>query len=213
MKQYISELIGTYLLVLVGCGAVVMSELHGSPQLFGITLTFGLVVLVMVYAFGKISGAHINPAVTIAFSYYGVFPKNKIFGYVFSQSLGAILASLTLSFILPSKHNYGVTSPSGSIIESFLIEILITFVLMFVILIVANDHKIISKLGGVIIGFTVFALAYLTGPISGASMNPARSLGPALISGQLDNIWIYLTAPIIGAITAVAIFKASKITV
>jgi aquaporin NIP len=204
MKKYYAELIGTYMLVFCGTGAIIINqEMNGVITHPGIAATFGLIVAAVIYALGDVSGAHINPAVTIAFALRKVFPAKEIIPYIVSQSIGAILASLSLHLLFPLNEQLGGTSPAGSIIQTFILEILLTFFLMFVILRVSHGSREQGIMAGMAIGAVVLLEALFAGPITGASMNPARSLGPALVSGELQFLWIYIAAPIMGSSMAV----------
>lgn len=204
MNKYIAEFIGTFALVFAGTGAIIVNEItNGAISHVGISLTFGLVVTAMIYAVGDISGAHLNPAVTLGFWIARSFPGRQVFPYLMSQTAGAILASATLHYLFAQHPTLGTTIPSGSAAQSFVLEIILTFFLMFVILNVATGAKEKGLMAGVAVGATVALDALFGGPVSGASMNPAHSLAPALVSGHLDSLWIYLTAPIIGAFIAV----------
>lgn len=210
-KRYIAEFLGTALLVFFGAGAIVINEIsEGSITHGGIALAFGLVVLLMIYSFGKISGAHINPAVTLAFWYSGHIERRLVLPYILSQFAGAVAGCLILFLLFPSQNSYGLTLPFGSVFQSFALEILLSFVLMLVIIMVVTGDSSLSNWAGLIIGGTVMLLALVGGPISGASMNPARSFGPALISANWSHIWIYLTAPVIGAIPAVWVCRSAR---
>ena len=203
MKKYLAEIIGTFALVFCGTGAIVINqEAGGVISHIGIAITFGLIVSSMIYTVGDISGAHLNPAVTIAFYVAKVFPSKEILPYILSQGVGAFLASITLKFLFPANNDLGSTLPSGLPMQSFVLEVILTFLLMFVILHVAKGSKEQGMFAGVAVGGMVMLEAIFAGPICGASMNPIRSLAPALTSGHLEHIWIYITAPIIGAILA-----------
>lgn len=212
MKNYIAELIGTFCLVFAGTGAIVIdSSADGVITHVGIALTFGLIVMAMIYAIGDISGAHINPAVTIAFWAADRFDAKSVLPYVVCQCLGALLASLLIYLLFPVHPTLGATTPANTwwipvepmIWQSFVLEVVLTFILMFVILSVSTGAKEKGIMAGVAIGGTVALAAMFAGPISGASMNPARSLGPAVVSGHLTYLWIYVAAPILGALLAV----------
>ena len=208
MKKYIAETIGTFALVFCGTGAVIIDqESGGAVSHVGIAITFGLIVMAMIYALGNISGAHLNPAVTIAFAISKRFPFNQVFPYIISQVTGALLASLVLRFLFPGNPLLGATMPHNSEWQSFVLELILTFFLMLVIINVATGSKEQGMFAGLAIGSTVLLEAMFAGPVCGASMNPARSLAPALISGHLEHLWIYLTATIIGAVTAIPIWK------
>ena len=203
MKKYLAEIIGTFALVFCGTGAIVINqEAGGVISHIGIAITFGLIVSSMIYTVGDISGAHLNPAVTIAFYVAKVFPSKEILPYILSQGVGAFLASITLKFLFPANNDLGSTLPSGLPMQSFVLEVILTFLLMFVILHVAKGSKEQGMFAGVAVGGMVMLEAIFAGPICGASMNPIRSLAPAITSGHLEHIWIYITAPIMGAILA-----------
>lgn len=211
MKKYLAELIGTFALVFCGTGAIVINQqTNGQVGHVGIAITFGLIVTAMIYAFGDKSGAHINPAVTIAFSIARLFPKKEILPYVLSQAVGALLASALLKFLFPANLNLGATIPAGPDMQSFVLEIVLTFLLMLVILFTSQGSKEVGTLAGLAIGGVVMLEAMFAGPICGASMNPARSLSPAIVSGNIAPLWIYLTAPVLGAALATFVWRAVK---
>lgn len=208
MKKYIAEAIGTFALVFCGTGAIIIDqETKGTVSHVGIAITFGLIVMAMIYALGNISGAHLNPAVSIAFAVAKRFPAKQLLPYIVSQIAGAVLASLILKFLFPANDFLGSTIPQGVPLQSFVIEFLLTFFLMLVIINVATGSKEQGMFAGLAIGSTVLLEAMFAGPISGASMNPARSLAPAIISGHIEHLWIYLTATIIGAAAAIPLWK------
>lgn len=210
MKKYISELIGTFALVFCGTGAIIINEQTGAISHVGIAATFGLVILAMIYTYGEVSGAHFNPAVTIAFSLINLFPKKEVLPYLSSQFIGAFAASGILKFLFPENLNLGSTIPLGSDMQSVIIEIILTFLLMTVILNVSQGSKEVGIMAGIAIGATVLLEAMFAGPISGASMNPARSLAPAVISQNYHSLWIYITAPLVGSTGAAIFWKALK---
>lgn len=192
------------MMVFCGTGSIIINqEMNGVITHPGIAATFGLIVAAVIYALGDVSGAHINPAVTIAFAIRKVFPAKEVLPYIVSQCTGAVLASLTLLSLFPMNKSLGGTIPAGSNMQSFVFEILLTFILMFVILRVSQGSREKGIMAGMAIGAVVLLEALFAGPVSGASMNPARSLGPALLSGELQFLWIYLTAPILGSSLAV----------
>jgi len=205
MKKYWAELLGTYILVFVGTGAIMINEITGGEvSHLGVGLSFGLVVMAMIYAIGDISGAHINPAVTIAFAIAKRFPKNQILPYISFQLAGAILASASLYFIFPESNTMGETLPlKDDWIQSFMLEFILTFILMFVILNVSTGSKEKGITAALAVGGVVAFEATFAGPISGASMNPARSIAPAIFSGELTHLWLYVIATILGSILAV----------
>ena len=203
MNRYICELIGTFFLVFAGTGAIIANDIYGSIGHVGIAFSFGLVVMAVIYAIGDTSGAHINPAVTIGFLVIKKLQFKDALMYVFFQCLGAILASLFLKIVFPQHELLGATLPEVTVWGAFIYEYLLTFFLMLVILSVATGSKEKGLMAGIAIGGTVALEALFAGPVTGASMNPARSLAPALISGYLDHLWIYLVATTLGAISAV----------
>ncbi len=213
-KNYIAEFIGTFSLVFCGTGAMTINEVTGGDvSHVGIAITWGLIVMGMIYAFGDISGAHFNPAVTIAFAYAKKFPWKEVPKYLIIQCLGAIAASGVLLFLFPTSEFYGATLPTLDIVDvygAFVLELLLTFFLMVVIINVSTGSKEIGVIAGIAIGGIVLLEAMFAGPITKASMNPARSLGPALISGHLEYLWLYIVAPIIGAFLAVVSCKLVK---
>jgi aquaporin Z len=203
----VAEGAATFCLVFFGTSAIIVNQMsQGVIGHVGISFVFGLVVLAMIYTFGSTSGAHMNPAVTIGFFAAGRISAKESAVYVAVQTVGALVASLTLRFLFPLSTTLGQTLPSGSAAQSFFIEFLFTAVLMMVIMGVAHDNRAEGLMAGVAIGATVTVEAFVGGPISGASMNPARSIGPALVSGQLSFLWIYLVATTAGSVIATKFF-------
>ncbi len=201
MHRVVAEFIGTFALVFAGCGAIVIdAETGGTISHLGIAISFGLVIMVMIYATGHISGAHLNPAVTLTFALTRHLPFERAIGYWAGQLVGAISAALALRVLFGNTANLGATVPRGSAWQSFLLEIILTFMVMFVIMAVATDVRAVGQAAAIAIGGTVGLCAMFGGPISGASMNPARSLGPALVSSTWNAQWVYLIAPVIGAV-------------
>lgn len=204
MKKFTAEFIGTFALVFAGTGAIVINETsQGAITHAGIALTFGLIVLVMIYTLGDISGAHLNPAVTIGFWFSQRLPGREVPPYVASQCAGALAASGLMRFLFPDNLLLGTSLPAGSEMQSLVLETMLTALLMFVILGVSTGAKEKGITAGIVIGSVVALEAMFAGPISGASMNPARSLGPALVSGHLSSLWIYIAAPLLGAAVGV----------
>jgi aquaporin NIP len=198
-RRLFAEAIGTFALVFAGAGAVMVNAQTGELGHAGVAIAFGLVITVMVYAVGHVSGAHLNPAVSLAFALTRHFPWPRVAGYWAAQVAGAVAAAALLRGSLGDVAHVGATLPSGSDRQSFLWEVVLTFFLMFVIVAVATDTRAVGEAAAIAIGATVGLDAMVGGPISGASMNPARSLGPAVVAGDLESLWIYLTAPFLGA--------------
>ena len=210
-KRFISEIIGTFALVFCGTGAMVINDFTGGTVTHvGVAITFGLIVMGMIYAFGDISGAHMNPAVTIGFAYAKKFPWKEVPAYVLAQLIGAFLASGILLYLFPESQTLGATLPGLSALKVFILEIILSFFLMVVIINVSTGSKEIGVVAGIAIGSVVLLEAMFAGPITGASMNPARSIAPAVVSGNIADLWIYIFAPIIGCVLAVVTCKLVK---
>jgi aquaporin NIP len=204
MRKCFAEALGTFGLVFAGTGAIVVDQTSGGAVTHvGVALTFGLIVMAMIYAFGDISGAHINPAVTLGFAVAGRLPARRVLPYMLAQTLGAIAASLLLRILFPASPMLGTTLPAGSAAQSLVLEIVLTFFLMLVILQMSSGPRESGLMAGIAIGGVVGLEALFAGPICGASMNPARSLAPALVSGHFTSLWLYLVGPVIGSILAV----------
>lgn len=199
VRALTAEAIGAFALVFAGAGAVMIDEKTERLGQVGIALTFGLVIMAMIYAVGHISGAHFNPAVTFAFALTRHFPWSRTLAYWTAQLGGALAAALVLRASLGDVAHVGATLPAGSDGQSFLWETILTFFLMFVVMAVATDSRAVGEAAAIAIGGTIALDALFGGPISGASMNPARSLGPALASGTFGSLWVYLVAPPLGA--------------
>lgn len=213
MKKYIAEFIGTFALIFCGCGAMVINEVTGGDVTHvGICITWGFIVIAMIYAVGDISGAHLNPAVSIAFAYAKKFPWKEVPMYFIAQLLGALLASYTLKFLFPTSEFLGGTHLNEIIdpTRGFVIEFLLTFFLMFVIINVSSGSKEVGIVAGIAIGGVVMLEALFAGPMTNASMNPIRSLAPAITSLKFDDLWVYILAPVLGALTAVMSCKLIK---
>jgi len=207
-RRLVAEIFGTFALVFAGTGAIVINDIcdHSITHV-GIALTFGWIVLAMIYAIGDISGCHLNPAVTLGFLVAGRMEKRLVIPYIISQFTGAITASFVLKVLFPEHRTLGATLPHGSDWQSFILEVLLTMILMVVILCVSSGAKEKGILAGVAVGSVIALEAMFAGPISGASMNPARSLAPALVSWHLSSLWVYLAAPVVGALLAIPIFR------
>jgi MIP family channel proteins len=196
-----AEMIGTALLVIFGPGSAVISAYRdGAITLEGIAAANGIIIMVLIYAIGHVSGAHFNPGVTIAFALFRHFQPREVAPYIGAQFLGGILGALILWALFGDALKSGVTAPSGSDAQGIGMEIVLTFLLMFVITAVATDVRAVGAAAAIAVGSTVGLDVLIGGPITGGSMNPARSLGPALVSGELDDLWIYLIASPVGAI-------------
>lgn len=211
MNKLLSELLGTFTLVFAGTGAIVINDVSGGViGHAGIALTFGLVVMAMIYTFGEVSGAHLNPAVTLGFAVAGRFEWKNVPGYVLAQIIGAVAASGVVHWLFPAHEKLGATLPAGSAMQSVVLELILTAILMLVILRNSTGAKEKGITAGIAIGGVIALEAMFAGPICGASMNPVRSLAPALVSGHLEHLWIYLAAPILGALLAVPLAKMTN---
>lgn len=198
--------------MLAGTGAIVINDVSGGAIThIGVALTFGLIVTAMIYTVGDVSGAHLNPAVTLGFWAAGRFPGHQILPYLASQMSGALLASGLLRMLFPVHGTLGATLPQGSVLQSFVLETFLTLLLMLVIFRVSHGAREKGMHAAIAIGAMVALEAALAGPISGASMNPARSLGPALVSGHTEHLWIYLTATVLGAQLAVPLCRLGRV--
>ncbi len=207
-RRLCAEAFGTFCLVFAGTGAVVVNEVSGGGVTHvGVALTFGLVVMALVYALGKASGCHINPAVTLGLCAAGRLDRSLVLPYVGVQCAGAFLASGMLRMLFPESRTLGATLPAGSDLQSLVLEFLLTLILMFVILSVSRGAGEDKLVGGLVIGGVIGFEALFAGPISGASMNPARSLAPAVVAMHLDHVWIYVVAPIAGALASVPLCR------
>jgi len=216
-NQLFAEILGTFCLVFVGTGAITVNELYGGALTHvGVAVSFGLIVLAMIYTVGDVSGAHLNPAVTLVFVAAKRMNFAPALGFIGAQLIGALAASL-LVFLLftesmsAERLTLGATTPSGSLTQAFVMEVVLSFILMFVILGVSTGAKEKGITAGLAIGMTVLLLALFGGPVTGASMNPARSLAPALVSGELGALWLYMLAPITGALIAVASCRLTRV--
>lgn len=207
-RRLVAEAFGTFCLVFAGTGAAVVNEVTGGGVTHvGVALTFGLVVMAMIYALGNVSGCHINPAVTIGLWAAGRFDRYLVLPSIGSQCVGALVASGMLRMLFPESRTLGATIPAGSDLQSLVLEFLLTLILMFVILGVSAGGGDAKHLAGIAIGGVIGFEALFAGPISGASMNPARSLAPALVTMHLDQVWIYIVAPIAGALASVPLCR------
>ena len=208
MKKYLSECIGTFILIFVGTGSVIVDQQTHALGLVGIATVWGLVIIALIYAFGDISGTHINPAVTVAFAVDKRFEWREVPAYLGSQLLGAFMASGLLKFLFPDSRTLGFTQPlPGGEMQSFILEVVMTFILMMIILRVSTGAKEKGITAGIVIGATVWLLVLFGGPISGTSLNPTRSIAPAILGNNLQNLWIYLTAPFLGAVLGVGVHR------
>ena len=207
-RRLSAELLGTFFLVLIGPGAVMVNAAYGHALgPIGVSLAFGFVVLAMVYALGHLSGAHINPAVTLAFWSVRRFPGHEVVPYVLAQCAGAVLASVVLRVVLGAVGQMGATIPAVPTAAAFGIEFLLSFVLMFVVMAAATDERVTAGFAPLTIGLTVAFCALVGGPLTGASMNPARSFGPALVGSLWNAHWLYWIAPVVGMVTAAQAYE------
>ena len=206
-RALVAEAIGTFALVFAGCGAIMVDQKTHQLGHIGVAISFGLVIMFGIYAVGHISGAHFNPSVTFAFALSRHFPWSRAVGYWGAQLAGALAAAALLRGSLGNRADVGATLPSGSQGQAFLWEMVLTFFLMFVIMAVATDTRAVGEAAAIAIGGTVGLDAMFGGPITGASMNPARSTGPALVSGNLHALWLYILAPIVGASLAAVAYQ------
>ncbi len=208
MKKYLSEVIGTFILLFAGTGCVVVNEQTGGALgLPGIAAVWGFVIIAMIYAFGDISGTHLNPAVTVAFAVDKRFAWKEVPAYLGSQFTGALAASLLLQFLFPENKTLGITQPSGSELQAFVMEAVMTFILMMVILRVSVGAKEKGITAGIAIGGTVWFLVLFGGPVCGTGLNPTRSIAPAIVTGNFQSLWLYIVAPFAGALSAVGIHR------
>lgn len=211
MRRYAAEALGTFALVFAGTGAVITDELTGGAVgLVGVAMTFGLIVMAMIYAIGDLSGAHINPVVSLGAWVAGRFDAKQVPPYVVAQCLGAVAASISLRTLYPEATTLGETLPQGAAFRSLALEVMLTFLLVFVIFNATAPGKPEASLAGLVIGGTVALEVFVGGPISGASMNPARSIGPALVAGKLEYLWIYVVGPGVGAVLAAGVTRVLR---
>ncbi len=210
--SFYSEFIGTFAMVFCGTAAMAVNETTGAVAHEGVAITWGLIVMVMIYAFGEQSGAHFNPAVTVSFALAKRFAWNKVPGYIVTQTLGAITASIAVKAFLPESEIIGATIPTIPHMSAFWLELILSFFLMLVILQISTGSKEIGPVAGVAVGSVILLEAMFAGPLTNASMNPVRSLGPALIGNHWGPMWIYITAPFAGMALAVIAFKFFVIT-
>jgi len=208
MKKYLSEYLGTFILLFVGTGSVIVNQhTNGALGLPGIAAVWGFVIIALIYSFGDLSGAHFNPAVSIAFAVDHRFAWKEVPAFLMAQLSGALSASYVLHLLFPENETLAITQPSGTWAQSFILELLMTFILMLVILRVSTGAKEKGITAGIAIGGTVWMLVLFGGPISGTSLNPTRSLAPALVTGNFNALWIYLTAPLAGTLSGVFVHR------
>ncbi|GJW52164.1 aquaporin NIP2-1-like protein [Tanacetum coccineum] len=213
LRKVVAEIVATFLLVFVTCGAAALStkDDHKVSQL-GASIAGGLIVTVMIYAVGHVSGAHMNPAVTLAFASVRHFPWAQVPVYAAAQLIGSISASFALRVLLEQEKHLGTTTPSGTDVQALIMEIIVTFSMMFVTSAVATDSKAVGELAGMAVGSAVCITSILAGPVSGGSMNPARTFGPALASNDFKGLWVYIIGPVIGTISGVMCYSFIRAT-
>lgn len=209
-KKLIAEFTGTFFMILFGCGSIIVNQSTGAISHLGVAIVWGIVVAVMISATGHISMAHFNPAVTIAFAVTDHFPKKEVLPYIIAQVTGALLACAALFIIFEQPETYGASQPAGSMMQSFMLELFLTTSLMFVIVAVATDQTAPGPIAPIMIGATVALNALWAGPISGASMNPARSIAPAIFQGAWGGHWLYWAGPILGAMLGALLYNAIR---
>ena len=202
MKRYVAESIATFFLIFCGTGAMVINTETGVITHTGVSAAWGLIVMIMIFTFGRISGAHMNPAVTVSLALVKLHPNREIVPYLFAQLIGAFAASLSLQQLFPDNELLGASLPQGSEMQSFILEFILTFMLMIVILMTSQGRKFEQYFAPVVIGATIGLEALYVGPISNASMNPFRSLAPAVVSGHIEHLWLYLISTTLGALAA-----------
>jgi aquaporin Z len=202
MKRYVAESIATFFLIFCGTGAMVINTETGVITHTGVSAAWGLIVMIMIFTFGRISGAHMNPAVTVSLALVKLHPSREIVPYLFAQLIGAFAASLSLQQLFPDNELLGASLPQGSEMQSFILEFILTFMLMIVILMTSQGRKFEQYFAPVVIGATIGLEALYAGPISNASMNPFRSLAPAVVSGHIEHLWLYLISTTLGALAA-----------
>lgn len=202
MKRYVAESIATFFLIFCGTGAMVINTETGVITHTGVSAAWGLIVMIMIFTFGRISGAHMNPAVTVSLALVKLHPNREIVPYLFAQLIGAFAASLSLQQLFPDNELLGASLPQGSEMQSFILEFILTFMLMIVILMTSQGRKFEQYFAPVVIGATIGLEALYAGPISNASMNPFRSLAPAVVSGHTEHLWLYLISTTLGALAA-----------
>lgn len=211
MKRYLAEFISTFFLVFCGTGAIVIHQQGGEViGHLGIAISFGLIVTIMILTLGEISGTHMNPVVTLIFIGLKIHPKKDLVPYIIAQTMGALAASSSLLLLFPENKLLGSTVPAGTEMQSFVLEVILTFLLVFVVLFMSQGSEHQKKFAPFGIGLTVLLEALFAGPICGASMNPIRSIAPALISGQTNHLWVYIVAPTVGAVLAAMSWKWSR---
>jgi MIP family channel proteins len=213
IRKLAAEFFGTFCLVLVGTGAIIVNDVSGGGVTpVGIALCFGFVVLAMILAVGDVSGSHINPAVTCGLCVAGLFPAGQVIPYVVSQCAGAIAASSLLRLLFPQHATLGGTLPAGSETQAFCFEVLLTAILMFTILNVVSTRPAVRLITiATAVGAVIALSALWAGPVCGASLNPARSLAPALLTGSYTSLWLYLVAPVCGALAGVVAWRAVRV--
>ncbi|MBA0801275.1 hypothetical protein Gohar_011649 [Gossypium harknessii] len=207
VRAIIAEMLGTFILMFCISGIIASTKLTGGDALLEYALTAGLTIVVLIFSIGSISGAHVNPAVTIAIAAFGYFPWSRVPLYILAQILGSVLATLMGEFVYGINSDVMETQPSQGSQSAFMVELLATFIVVFVVAAVTQQSQTVGQLSGLVIGMAIRLAVLISGPVSGGSLNPARSLGPAIVSRNFDNIWLYLTAPVLGAVLGALMYK------
>ncbi|XP_065857261.1 aquaporin NIP2-1-like [Euphorbia lathyris] len=211
LRKIAAELIATYIMVFITCGTSSLTQ-QGTISKLAASMSGGFIVTVMIYAVGHVSSAHMNPTVTLAFASLGHFPWNQVPFYGAAQITGSVYASFTLKVLLEPIKDVGTTSPSGSDVQALIMEMVVTFTMMFVTSAVATDTKAIGELAGIAVGSSVCITSILAGPVSGGSMNPARTLGPAIASGHYKSLWVYFVGPVVGTLLGAWSYNLIRVT-
>ncbi|KAK8556079.1 hypothetical protein V6N13_070148 [Hibiscus sabdariffa] len=207
-RAILAEMLGTFILMFCISGIIASTKQTGGGEaLLEYAITAGLTIVVLIFSIGSISGAHVNPALTIAIAAFGYFPWSKVPLYILAQILGSVLATLMGEFIYGIESDLMLTQPIQGSQSAFMVELISTFIVVFVVAAVTQQSESVGQVSGLVIGIAIGLAVLISGPVSGGSLNPSRSIGPAIVSRNFENIWIYLTAPIIGAVLGALMYK------